>query len=160
MTERLGRGSSPLTVDELLEALADPRFNVRYEAIIAIARRAPDERLMNALIDVLNSGEPALGTMAAWALGRIGDENAIRPLREGLDAEYRSVRAHCARSLGTLRDEEAVSILNQYGSIAYAKGKSRELVSKAWKEIEPLLKKSHAKKQLKDLAFFLTEREF
>jgi geranylgeranyl pyrophosphate synthase len=56
--------------------------------------------------------------------------------------------------------EEAVSILNQYGSIAYAKGKSRELVSKAWNEIEPLLKKSHAKKQLKDLAFFLTEREF
>jgi MFS family permease len=111
MTERLGRGSSPLTVDELLEALSDPRFNVRYEAIIAIARRAPDDRLMNALIDVLNCGEPALGTMAAWALGRIGDEHAIEPLREGLDAEYRSVRAHCARSLGTLRDEEAASIL-------------------------------------------------
>jgi geranylgeranyl pyrophosphate synthase len=56
--------------------------------------------------------------------------------------------------------EEAVSILNQYGSIAYAKEKSRELVSTAWKGIEPLLKKSHAKKQLKELAFFLTEREF
>jgi HEAT repeat protein len=84
---------------------------VRYEAIIAVARRAPDERLMNALIDVLNSGEPALSAMAAWALGRIGDEHAIEPLRQGLDAEYRSVRAHCARSLGTLRDEEVASIL-------------------------------------------------
>jgi HEAT repeat protein len=111
MTERLGRTASPLTVDELLEALADPRFNVRFEAIISVARRGSDERLMQALTGVLCSKEPALSTLAAWALGRMGDERAIEPLRIGLDAEYRSVRAHCARSLGTLHDENVAHVL-------------------------------------------------
>jgi MFS family permease len=111
MTERLGRTASPLTVDELLEALSDPRFNVRFEAILSIARRSPDERLTQALIDMLCSKEPALRTMAAWALGRVGDERAIEPLRAGLDAEYRSVQAHCARSLGTLGDIDSMPVL-------------------------------------------------
>jgi HEAT repeat protein/Na+/melibiose symporter-like transporter len=113
MTERLGRTQSPLTVDELLEALSDPRFYVRFEAIVSIARRGPDARLMAALIKVLEGGEPALSTVAAWALGRIGDERAIGPLREGLDARYRSVQAHCARSLGSLGDEEILPVLLQ-----------------------------------------------
>ncbi len=113
MTERLGRTGSPLTVDELLESLSDPRFNVRYEAILSIARRAPDKRLMQALIGVLFCNEPALSTVAAWALGRIGDEKAIAPLRDGLEAEYRSVQAHCARSLGTLGDAEITPVLLQ-----------------------------------------------
>lgn len=111
MTERLGRTQSPLTVDELLEALSDPRFYVRFEAIVSIARRGPDPRLMEALIEVLNGNEPALSTVSAWALGRIGDERALQPLREGLGARYRSVQAHCARSLGTLGDMDSAPVL-------------------------------------------------
>ncbi len=111
MTERLGRTQSPLTVDELLEALSDPRFYVRFEAIVSIARRGPDPRLMEALIEVLNGDEPALSTVSAWALGRIGDERALQPLREGLGARYRSVQAHCARSLGTLGDIDSAPML-------------------------------------------------
>lgn len=111
MTERLGRTGSPLTVDELLEALADPRFYVRFEAIVSIARRGPDDRLMDALVGILGGDEPALCTVAAWALGRIGDERALGPLREGLEARYRSVQAHCARSLGSLGDAEVAPIL-------------------------------------------------
>jgi len=104
MTERLGETESPLTVEELLEALADPRFYVRFEAIVSIARRGPDARLTEALTRVLEDSEPALNVIAAWALGRIGDERAIEALRAGLDAPYRSVQAHCARSLGSLSD--------------------------------------------------------
>lgn len=111
MTERLGRTESPLTVEELLAALADPRFAVRFEAVVSIARRGPDERLTSALVDVLGSSEPALSTVAAWALGRIGDERAIPPLRAGLDAEYRSVRAYCARALGTMGDVDVKPLL-------------------------------------------------
>ena len=48
-TERLGYSRSPLTVEELLEALSDPRFYVRFEAIVSIARRNPDDRFINAL---------------------------------------------------------------------------------------------------------------
>lgn len=110
-TEGLGQAKSPLAVDELLEALSDPRFNVRFEAIISIARMDPDERLMEALIETLESSDPAFSVMAAWGLGRMGDMRAIEPLRRGLDADYRSVRAHCARSLATLGDDEAQRIL-------------------------------------------------
>jgi hypothetical protein len=111
MTERLGRTGSPLTVDELLQALDDPRFNVRFEAIVSIARRGPDERLTQALTRVLGGSEPALSVIAAWALGRIGDEAALTALRAGLNARYRSVQAHCARSLGTLEDHRVVPLL-------------------------------------------------
>ncbi len=108
VTERLGKARSPLTVDELLEALDDPRFNVRFEAIVSIARMAPDERLIDALGEVLGGPEPALSTVAAWALGRMGDPRAIEPLRAAMSAKYRSVQAHSIRSLGVLGDREIV----------------------------------------------------
>jgi len=110
-TEDLGQARSPLTVEELLEALDDPRFYVRFEAIVSIARTKPDERLIAALSDILTGDEPALSVIAAWALGRIGEEQALEPLREGLDARYRSIQAHSARSLGSLGDETVVSTL-------------------------------------------------
>jgi MFS family permease len=110
-TERLGQTKSPLTIEELIEALADPRFNIRFEAIISIARRGPDPRLIEALTEVLRGSEPALSVISAWALGRLGDERAVEPLRNGLDAHYRSVQMHSARSLGTLGDTAAIPIL-------------------------------------------------
>jgi MFS family permease len=113
VTERLGQAKSPLTVDELLEALADPRFNVRFEAIISIARMRPDARLTAALEEVLQGTELALSVVAAWALGRMGDATAVSALRAGLDSPYRSVRAHCARALGTLGDREVATLLHK-----------------------------------------------
>jgi HEAT repeat protein/sugar phosphate permease len=113
MTERLGSTKSPLTDEELIEALHDPRFYVRFEAIVSMARRDPDPRLTEALIETLEGSEPALSTLAAWALGRIGDEHALEALRAGLNASYRSVQAHCARSLGSLGDRSVLPILLQ-----------------------------------------------
>lgn len=111
LTERLGQAKSLLPVEELLESLADPRFNVRFEAIVAIGRTRPDEQLINALAEVLHSTDPALSVMAAWALGRIRDDRARATLHAALDSDYRSIRAHSARSLGTLGDETAVATL-------------------------------------------------
>ncbi|MBZ0288866.1 MAG: HEAT repeat domain-containing protein, partial [Anaerolineae bacterium] len=107
MTERLGQTNSPLTVEELLEALSDPRFHVRFEAIISISRmRPPHYRLVNALVQILEGTEVSLSVVAAWALGRIGDKDGIPALRRGLNSHYRSIQAHCARALGNLRDFE------------------------------------------------------
>lgn len=111
MTERMGQTRSPLTVDELLEALIDPRFNVRFEAVISIARMDSDPRLVEALCKLLDGTELSLSTIAAWALGRIGDESALPALRNGLDSDYRSIRAHCARALGTLHDTSVIPLL-------------------------------------------------
>lgn len=109
MTERLGTSKSPLTVEELLEALEDPRFNVRFEAVIAVARHGPDQRLMEALVEVLNGPEPALSSVAAWALGRMNDSRAIEPLRQAMQgSKYRSVQAHSIRALGVLTDRDSI----------------------------------------------------
>ncbi|MBE2220979.1 MAG: MFS transporter [Anaerolineae bacterium] len=112
ITERLGQAKSLLTVEELLASLDDPRFNVRFEAIVAIGRTRPDEQLIAALGSVLHRNDPSLSVMAAWALGRIHDERAMEPLREALNSDYRSVRAHSARSLGTLGDTSAIPLLS------------------------------------------------
>ncbi len=110
-TERMGKTRSPLTVDELLETLKDPRFNVRFEAIISIARMGSEPRLVDALSHIVDGTELSLSVIAAWALGRIGDEQALPSLRNGLNSHYRSIQAHCARSLGTLNDQQIVPIL-------------------------------------------------
>ena len=106
VTEQLGQAKSRLTVEELLAALDDPRFNVRFEAIISIARMAPDPRLMARLEEMVNGTELALTAVAAWALGRINDPHAIPTLEESLDSDYRSIRAASARALGSLGAEE------------------------------------------------------
>jgi HEAT repeat protein len=111
MTEKLGQAHSPLTADELLEALIDPRFNVRFEAIVSIARTNPDPRFVEALESIVHGTELALSSVAAWALGRIGDNHARDALRQGLDSEYRSIRAQCARALGTLGDKSIAPLL-------------------------------------------------
>ncbi len=104
-TEQMGQTKSPLTVDELLEALEDPRFNVRFEAVISIARMGPDPHLVAALCHILDEGtELSVSVIAAWALGRMGDHSAVPTLRRGLDSPWRSIQAHCARALGTLCD--------------------------------------------------------
>ena len=113
MTERLGQAKSPLTVDELLEALEDPRFNVRFEAIVSIARMPPDPQLIEALVSILEGSELALTVVAAWALGRLGAPEAIEPLRRALDSDYRSVRAHSARALGALGATDMAPLLMQ-----------------------------------------------
>jgi HEAT repeat protein len=95
-------------MEELLEALHDPRFFVRFEAIVSIARHGPDPRLTDALIEILEGNEPALSTTAAWGLGRIEDDRALEALRRGLTARYLSVQAHCARSLGNLGDRSVL----------------------------------------------------
>jgi MFS family permease len=110
-TERMGRSKSPLTVEELLETLIDPRFNVRFEAVISIARMGPEPRLVDALCRIVDGTEISLSVIAAWALGRMGSERALPTLRQGLDARYRSLQVHCARSLGTLKDLEVASEL-------------------------------------------------
>ncbi|MCC6191478.1 MAG: MFS transporter, partial [Anaerolineales bacterium] len=112
VTERLGQARSRLTVEELLEALADPRFNVRFEAVLALARMPADARVAEALANVLAGEEPALSVVAAWALGRLGDERGVPALRAALsDSPYRSVQAHSARALGTLEDAGSTALL-------------------------------------------------
>jgi len=112
-TERLAKAKSLLTVDELLDALHDPRFQVRFEALISIARMPPEPQLREALIETLNGTELALSAMAAWALGRMGDKEAVAPLLLALESPYLSIRAHAARAIGALRANEVAPVIRE-----------------------------------------------
>jgi HEAT repeat protein len=111
VVERLGDVKSPLATDELIGALVDPSFNVRYEAINSIARTPPRPELTEALVQILRDGEPELRAAAAWALARTGTPDAVPALRECLDSEYPLLRSRAARALGTLNDLQSVGRL-------------------------------------------------
>ncbi len=162
-TERLGQARSTLAVNELLEALADPRFNVRFEAIQATARMKPDAQLTAALVKILLGKNPALSVMAAWALGRIGDRNAANALWQGLNSPFKSVRMHCVRSLGTLGDRRSGKMLLQRLEsetdeglqLAYASALGGLRVSKAAFKLLDLLYTSQDEESRLELALAL-----
>jgi len=58
-----------------------------------------------------------------------------------------------------LRDE-AIAIMQKYGSIEYVKRFARKMVEKSWREVERILPASEAKEKLKAFANFLIERKF
>ena len=58
-----------------------------------------------------------------------------------------------------LRDE-AIAIMQKYGSIEYVKRFARKMVEESWREVERILPASEAKKKLKAFAKFLIERRF
>lgn len=114
VTEQLGQSKSPLTVDELLIALADPRFYVRFEAVVSIAHHGEDPRLTKALANVLERGEPALSVVSAWALSKTESDEAKEALRHSMHhSRYRSVQAHAARSLSMVNDQESAAYFLQ-----------------------------------------------
>jgi len=58
-----------------------------------------------------------------------------------------------------LRDE-AISIMQKYSSIDYAKQFGRNLVQQSWREVDNLLTPSDAKEKLRAFAEYLVERKF
>jgi HEAT repeat protein/MFS-type transporter involved in bile tolerance (Atg22 family) len=107
-TERLGATQNPLSANELIEALSDPSFNVRYEAIHAIGRMPPEPELVAALLELLNDPESELSSVAARSLGKLGDTSAILPLRHALRSGYPFLEANSVRALAMLGDVESV----------------------------------------------------
>ncbi|MCX5634402.1 MAG: MFS transporter [Planctomycetota bacterium] len=147
ITQRLGHAKTRLSNYELIEALNDPSYNVRYEAIIAIANSRPDPELIDALILVLGGDEPDLTLNAAWALGKMGDKSAVFALRETLLSDYALLRARSARALATLGDTESIPILLNYFRketnpgvrIAYAQSFGKMRYVEALNEMIPFL---------------------
>jgi geranylgeranyl pyrophosphate synthase len=55
--------------------------------------------------------------------------------------------------------DEAIGIMEKYGSIVYVKNFAKEIVEKSWREADKLLPSSEAKENLKNFAKFLIERK-
>ncbi|UCD03287.1 MAG: polyprenyl synthetase family protein [Candidatus Aenigmatarchaeota archaeon] len=54
---------------------------------------------------------------------------------------------------------EAINIIKKYGAVEYSKKFARNMVRKAWKEVEELIPGGEAKKKLEAFAMFAIERE-
>ncbi|RME85669.1 MAG: MFS transporter [Caldilineae bacterium] len=106
--ERMGDVHSPLANIELLEAIRDPSFNVRYEAIHSIGRMPDNPELVETLARVLEGSEPELGMVTARALGRMGDPRGIPALRKALDSPYDLIKVNAARALANLGDVASI----------------------------------------------------
>ena len=110
-TEQMGTVKHPLNLQELMESLSDPSYNVRYEAIISSARMQPDTILVNKLLQIVAEKETELSTVAIWALGKINDKSAIPPLRKILLSGNPLFQASSARALANLDDYQSVPVL-------------------------------------------------
>ncbi len=104
----MGDAHSLLSSNELIEALRDPSFSVRQEAIHSIGRMPADDELVYALIEVLEDPESELNISAARALGRIGSPKAIPALRRTLFSGYRPLEANSARSLALFDEDKSI----------------------------------------------------
>ncbi|AQQ72096.1 H+ Antiporter protein [Limihaloglobus sulfuriphilus] len=113
ITERLGLAGGSISMDELIDALDDPSFHVRHEAINSLARLKSHPDIINALLGVAAGEQPDLALSAVRSLGKLGDRTAIIPLRELLLSEYELLQAAAARSLGRLGDVDSKSFMLQ-----------------------------------------------
>ncbi|MBN1217511.1 MAG: MFS transporter [Anaerolineae bacterium] len=108
VTERMGDAKSLLSTNELIEAMNDPSFNVRYQAINSIGRMPSDPELVDALLAMLDESPSELSFVITRSLGRLGDKRAIKPLRKLLFSGYHLLEANSARALAMLGDVESI----------------------------------------------------
>ncbi|MDD5457789.1 MAG: MFS transporter [Phycisphaerae bacterium] len=113
LTERMGTAKTLLSSEELIEALHDPSFNVRHEAITAIGKLPAHPKLIDHLILILGGNQPDLALTAAWVLGKLGNKSAIIALRETLLSKHPLLQARSARALAMLGDEQSADFMTQ-----------------------------------------------
>lgn len=150
ITERMGDAGNPLSTFELIEALKDPSFNVRYEAIHSIGRMPPEPELVEALLTELDEGKSELSFVITRSLGRLGDPQAIEPLRRMLFCGYHLLEASAARALSMLGDEESLPHFldklrhesNPVLKIAYASALGKLRAGEAVSDIFALLRQT------------------
>lgn len=152
VAERMGDAQNPLSAQELIEAISDPSFNVRYEAVHSIGRMPPEPELVEALLSLLEGPESELSSVAARALGKLGDKRAIKPLRRTLFSGYRLLEANSARALAALGDTESIPLFldrlrsepNTTLRVAYASALGKLRASQAAPELFALLRQAES----------------
>jgi len=104
-----GSAGSPLAKEELIQALRDPSFDVRHEAIQSLGQIGPHRDVVAALEDVLRyDGLVELQYAALAALGRLGAGASAPTVLRFVGSGNPLLRSRAVRTLGDLRHGAAL----------------------------------------------------
>lgn len=131
--EALGACAHPLAVAALLHEITDPDAQVRCNIAAALARIGDpqtDPQIIDAQLTLLEDDQPEVRAQAAGALGELGDERAILPLRLLLqDSDPLVIRA-TVLALGLLGASSALEDILEILDIA-----STPPVDRVWQAV-------------------------
>jgi HEAT repeat protein len=113
----LGTSQDKGAVEYLIQATADPDARVKLKAIDALGTlRASDATLVLVQVLYLHDSEPWLRQRVLVALGKIGDNRAVRPITEYLARESDvSTMGNAIFALGEIGDTQAIGDLERIG---------------------------------------------
>lgn len=95
---------------QLVEALVDDRWYVRFYAVRALAAKG-DKGVTDELVALLGDSDPRVAGIAAEALGRLGAKTAEVQLIRSLGSPADEVRYYAAWALGRLKSAKATAPL-------------------------------------------------
>ncbi|MCJ8323646.1 MAG: MFS transporter [Rhizobiales bacterium] len=105
LAHQFGGSGSLLAREELLNALDDPSFDVRYEAIVALGHLPKSPVIVRALEARLDTGNMLeLQFAAITSLGRIGAKSSSKKIAVYLNSEQPLLRARAIRAIGDIKD--------------------------------------------------------
>jgi HEAT repeat protein len=107
VTGRIGVASDPALIRSLA---AHPDPEVRVEAVRALGAVAPDAESAAVCVAAMDDPEWPVRALAAWALGRVGDDRALARLERAMGDPAYWVRHHVATAMAALgaRGEDAL----------------------------------------------------
>lgn len=106
---RFGRARSSIAKEELFDALRDPSFDVRYEAILALGHLPISPSVVKALENMLKyEGFVELQYASLTSLGRLKSKNSSLIIMDFLSHKNPLLRARAIRSLADLKYDNAL----------------------------------------------------
>lgn len=107
VTSRLGVAADPAMIRALA---AHPDPEVRVEAVRALGAIAPDGESSSVCLAAMDDPEWPVRALAAWSLGRVGDERTIARLTRAMGDPAYWVRHHVAEAMAALGEPGAAAL--------------------------------------------------
>ena len=108
LEERLNKSGREADIPKLLEALKNPEYDVRLNAVETLGK-LNSEIAIQGLLEALNDSDFNICVEAATALSDLGHEAAIPKLLEALKDPDSGIRNRSVKALGNLESEAAIS---------------------------------------------------
>jgi HEAT repeat protein len=107
VTGRLGIATDPAMIRTLA---GHPDPEIRVEAVRVLGAIVPDGQTSSICLAAMDDPEWPVRALAAWSLGRVGDERAIARLARAMGDPAYWVRQHAAEAMATLGERGAAAL--------------------------------------------------